>query len=172
MLRQITMLESLKYTSPHPVSLICVQTPEGKTNLTTVSWWTYLENDPAYIGFSIWNKSYTCEVLLKCGKAVLSIPSAAIAEETLKCGSVSGRVVDKVKDFAIDLIEAPVKYPVHSRLAFICGVEKNIKIGDCIFFICKVDDVYCNEDEKQIFAWSGYGKLAPIETPTFFSENE
>ena len=161
-MNRITMAEALKNTSPHPVSLICVQTPAGVTNLTPVSWWTYLENDPPMIGFSIWKESYTCELVANSGKAVLSIPGEAIADITLKCGNVSGRDVDKVKEFSIDLVDAPVKFPVHSRLAFVCTLESKVEVGDCIFFICKIDDIFLNENERQLFAWSGSSKVAPL----------
>ena len=159
---KITMEEALQKTSPQPVSLICVQTPAGATNLTTVAWWTYLESEPPMIGFSISNESYTCEILADTGKAVLSIPGEAIANETLQCGCVSGREVNKAEKFSIELVEAPVKYPVHSRLAFICTFENKVAVGDCTFFICKIDDILYNADECQIFAWSGSEKLSPI----------
>jgi len=161
-MKQITMAEALKNTSPHPVSLICVQTPTGATNLTTVSWWTYLENDPPMIGFSIWKESYTCELVASTGKAVLSIPGEAIADITLKCGNVSGRDVDKVQKFGIDLVDAPVKFPVHSRLAFVCTLENKVEVGDCVFFICKIDDIFFNENVRQLFAWNGSSKVSSL----------
>ena len=161
-MKKIMINEALQATSPQTVSLICVQTPAGTTNLTTVSWWTYLESEPPMLGFSMSKESYTCGLLTGTGKAVLSIPGEAIADIALKCGSVSGRDVDKVKEFSIDLVEAPVKYPVHSRLAFICMLEKQVEVGECIFFICRIDDIYYNENERQIFAWGGSKKLSPI----------
>ena len=132
-MKKITIDEALQATSPQTVSLICTQTPTGTTNLAAVSWWTYLESEPPMLGFSMSKESYTCEVLPSTGKAVLSIPGEDIADITLKCGNVSGRDVDKVKEFSIDLVDAPVKYPVHSRLAFICTLEKQVEVGDCIF---------------------------------------
>jgi flavin reductase (DIM6/NTAB) family NADH-FMN oxidoreductase RutF len=130
--------------------------------LAAVSWWTYLESEPPMIGFSMSKESYTCELVASTGKAVLSIPGEAIADITLKCGNVSGREVDKVKEFSIDLVDAPIKYPVHSRLAFICTLEKQVEVGDCIFFVCNIDDIFLNENERQIFVWGGSKKLSPI----------
>ncbi|MDR2578590.1 MAG: nitroreductase family protein [Chitinispirillales bacterium] len=163
MMNRITMPEALKRTSPHPVSLICAQTSAGATNLAAVSWWTYLENDPPMIGFSLWKESYTCELVAGSGKAVLSIPGEVLADITLKCGNVSGRDVDKVKEFGIDLVDAPVKFPAHSRLAFACTLENKVEVGDCVFFICKVDDIFFNGDERQLFAWDGSGDVAPLK---------
>ena len=161
-MNRITMAEALKQTSPHPVALICAQTPAETTNLAPVSWWTYLENDPPMIGFSMWKESYTCELVTNNGKAVLSIPGEAIADITLKCGNVSGRNVDKVKEFSVDLVDAPVKFPVHSRLVFVCTLESKVEVGDCLFFICNIDNIFFNENERQLFAWGGSNKVAPL----------
>ena len=161
-MKKIDINEALQYTSPQPVSLICVQTPAGATNLTTVAWWTYLESEPPMLGFSISNESYTCEILVATGKAVLSIPGETIADATLQCGCVSGRDVNKAEKFSIELVEAPVKYPAHSRLAFICTIANKVGVGDCTFFICRIDDIIYNENERQIFAWSGSEKLSPV----------
>ena len=116
------------------------------------------------IGFSIWKESYTCELVASSGKAVLSIPGEAIADITLKCGNVSGRNVNKVNEFGIDLVDvAPVKFPVHSRLAFVCTLENKVEVGDCVFFICKIDDIFFNENEHQLFAWGGSSNIAPLK---------
>jgi nitroreductase len=164
------MSEALKLTSPHPVSLICTQTPSGATNLAAVSWWTYLESDPQIIGFSMWKESYTCELAASTGKVVISIPGETITDITLKCGNISGRDVDKVNEYNIELVDAPVKYPVHSRLAFICTVDNKVEVGDCVFFICKIDDIYFNENERQIFAWDGSGNLAPVQASDYIKD--
>ena len=161
-MKSITIAEALQYTSPHPVSLICAETPSGTTNLAAVSWWTYLESEPPMLGFSMSKESYTCELVSNTGKAVLCIPGETIADITLKCGNVSGRDIDKVKEFNIELVDAPAKYPVHSRLAFICALENKVDVGDCVFFICSISDIIYNESERRIFAWGGSQKLAPI----------
>ena len=67
-------------------------------------------------------------------------------------------------------MDAPVRYPVHSRLAFICTVDSQIEVGDCVFFICKIDDIYFNENERQIFAWGGSGSLASVPTGDYIKD--
>jgi len=47
-------------------------------------------------------------------------------------------------------------------LAFECTVENKVEVGECYFFICKVGDIYFDENEKQIFAWGGSSTLAPM----------
>jgi flavin reductase (DIM6/NTAB) family NADH-FMN oxidoreductase RutF len=161
-MNKITMDEALKYMSPQPVSLISSVTPAGITNLATVAWWTYLESEPAMIGFSMSKESYTCELITQSRKTVLSIPGEAIAKEAWQCGIVSGREVDKVSEHGIELTDTSIKFPVHSRLAFICTIEQMVDVGECTFFVCKVDEIFGNENERQVFAWKGADKLAPI----------
>ena len=161
-MKQITFDEALKHTSPHPVSLISSLTPEGNTNLAAVCWWTFLESEPPMIGFSMANESYTCELLKKNGKTVLSIPGETIAIEAFQCGTVSGRDVNKAEKYSIALVDAPVKYPVSSKVAFICNVINPVPVGDCTFFICNIDEILYNENEHHLYAWSGSERLAAI----------
>jgi flavin reductase (DIM6/NTAB) family NADH-FMN oxidoreductase RutF len=162
-MKNITISDVQKSTSPNPISLICVDTPTGATNLTAISWWTYLSNRPPMVGFAISKKSYTGELLGKCKRAVLCLPSAEIAEEAFQCGRVSGRDVDKVAQFKIALTEGEHKFPTHSRLALMCQLENVVEASDHLFYICKVNDILFNEDAEQLFAWDGYSYLAPLK---------
>ena len=164
MMKSISINEALKYSSPHPVSLISAVTPEGITNLTPVAWWTYLESEPVMVGFSVGKENYAWELVTKNRKAVLSLPGEAIAKEALQCGSVSGRDVNKAEKFGIELVDAPVKYPVHSRLAFVCAVENMVDVGDCRFFICKVDEILFNENERHLYAVHGSSSLVTFQS--------
>ena len=108
------------------------------------------------------NGSYTCENLKKTGKTVLSIPGESIAEEAFQCGTVSGRDVNKAQKYNITLVDAPVKYPVNSKIAFICTLVNPVPVGDCTFFICNIDEIVYNENEQHLYAWHGSEKLTAI----------
>ena len=161
-MKQITISEAEKSTSPNPITLICTETPSGVTNLAAVSWWTYLANNPPMIGFAMSKKSYTGELIRSSGKAVLSIPGEAIADKAFQCGCLSGRDTNKTEKLGIKLTGDAVKFPVHSKLAFVCTLENSIEAGDHIFYICNVGVIFYNENEKQLYSWSGYSKLAPL----------
>jgi flavin reductase (DIM6/NTAB) family NADH-FMN oxidoreductase RutF len=142
--------------------LISSLTPEGDTNLAAVCWWTFLESEPPMIGFSMANESYTCRLLKKNGKTVLSIPGETIADEAFKCGTVSGRDINKALEYNIALVGAPVKYPVNSKVAFVCTLVNTIPVGACTFFICNIDEILYNENEHHLYAWDGSDKLTTI----------
>ena len=133
-MRKATINEALENTAPQPVALICSPRPDGSTNLAPVAWWTFLESEPPMIGFSMAKESYTCEILTASdsGKVALCLPCEAIADEVLKCGSISGRATDKAKDYGIELTGDELKYPIHSKLAFLCIHDEDSRRCRCL----------------------------------------
>ena len=150
-MRKATIMEALENTAPQPVSLICAPRPDGGTNLAPVAWWTYLESEPPMLGFSMAKESYTCGLVSGSGKVAICLPGEAIAGEVLKCGSVSGRTVDKAKEYGIELTGDGLKYPAHSKLAFLCTVSQKVIVGDCVFFVCAVDEILLDETQRHIY---------------------
>jgi flavin reductase (DIM6/NTAB) family NADH-FMN oxidoreductase RutF len=163
-MRKISFIDAIEHTSPQPVALICVPAPSGETNLAPVAWWTYLEHEPQLMGFSMAKESYTCELLTVGGvnSVVLCLPGGEIADEVLKCGVVSGRNVNKAKEYNIELTGDSAKFPVHSKLAYICTVEQRVIVGDCVFFVLNVNEVFINEKIRHIYTWGRDEKLKPI----------
>ncbi len=159
----INISEAQKRLSPNSVSLICANKPDKTTNLTTISWWTFLSNNPPTIGFSISKKSYTGELIKANGKAVLCIPGREIADAVFNCGKVSGRDINKAKEFGISLSETEIQYPIQSKLVFKCTLLDLHDVGDHIFYICKIDEILSNIDEEQVYAWGGYSKIGTFD---------
>lgn len=165
-MKPMSLGQAGKFTSPNPVSLVCTETPSGATNLATVSWWTPLSYNPGVIGFAMAATSYSGELVRKTGRVTLTIPGAPLADIAMSCGSVSGRDVDKAKEFHIELTDLPdslIKVPVHSRVAIQCTLSQTAETGDHIFYICTVDQVYGDPADEALFAWNGYAKLAPAQ---------
>ena len=82
------------------------------------------------------------------------------------CGSTTGRDTDKAAKFGIELTDVEennIKIPVHSRVAIVCNLKEYHETGDHYLYICDVEQVYGNEDEEALFAWNGYGKVAPAK---------
>ena len=161
-MEKITFTEALENTAPQPVALICVPRPDDSTNLAPVAWWTYLESEPPMIGFSMAKESYTCELASNTGKLALCLPGETIADAVLKCGSVSGRDVNKSKEYGIELAGEVIKYPVHSKLVCMCSVSQKVKVGDCVFFVCGIDEVLLDETQRHIYTISKSDELRPI----------
>jgi len=166
-MKPISLGQASKFTSPNPVSIVCTQTPSGATNLATVSWWNYLSFNPGMIGFAMAQTSYSGELVRKTGKVILTVPGAALADAAMSCGSVSGRDVDKVKEFGIELTElpdTPIRVPAQSRVAIQCSLKQTVEVGDHFLYICTVEQAYGDPSHEALFAWGGYSKLAPAQT--------
>jgi len=161
-MNKVTIMEALGHSSPQSVSLICVPRPDGATNLAPVAWWTYLESEPPMVGFSMAKQSYTAELVADVGKLALVLPAEEIADDVLKCGMATGRDVDKAAEYGIELAGDSVKYPVESKLVFICNVSQNVPVGDCVFFVCDVAEILLDEAKRHIYTTNKMESLRAI----------
>lgn len=165
-MNKISLPQATRFTSPNPVTIVCTQKPDGSTNLATVSWWTYLSFNPAMIAYAMAKTSYSGEMVRDNKKVILTIPGAEIAEAVMGCGSTTGRNTDKAEKFGVELAEvenSSIKIPIHSRVAIQCSLKEYHEVGDHYLYICDVEQVYGNAKEEALFAWSGYGKVAPAK---------
>ncbi len=165
-MEKINLPKAAALTSPNPVTLVCTEKPDGTTNLATVSWWTYLSFNPNMIAYAMAKTSYSGEMVRNTKKVILTVPGVKIAEAVMGCGSTTGRNTDKVKQFGIELTEvegSTIKIPTHSRVAIQCQLKEYHEVGDHYLYICDVEQVYGNEAENALFAWNGYGKVAPAK---------
>ena len=165
-MNKINLVTAAKLTSPNPVTLVCTQTPNGKTNLATVSWWTYLSFNPNMIAYAMAKTSYSGEMVRQNKKVILTIPSDKDIEAVIGCGSLTGRNTDKIDKFAIKMQELPdsdILVPANSRVAIVCHLKEFVETGDHYLYICNVEQVYGNEQENAVFAWNGYAEIAPAK---------
>lgn len=165
-MKQITLPKASQMTSPNPVTVVCTQKPDGSTNLATVSWWTYLSYNPSMIAYAMAKTSYSGEMVRNNKKVILTIPGKEIKEAVLGCGSTTGRDTDKSAKFNIIMNEidgSSIKIPAHSKVAIVCSLKEYHEVGDHYLYICDVEQVYGDESEDALFAWNGYGKIAPAK---------
>ncbi len=161
-MEKITLPKASNLTSPNPVTIVCTQKPDGKTNLATVSWWTYLSYNPGMIAYAMAKTSYSGEMVRNNKKVILTIPGAEIADEAMGCGMSTGRDTDKIVKLGIEMQEIPgseIQIPLHSRVAIVCSMKEFLEVGDHYLYICDVEQVYGNEAEEALFAWNGYAQL-------------
>ena len=165
-MEKIKLAQASRLTSPNPVTVVCTEKPDGSTNLATVSWWTYLSFNPNMIAFAMAKTSYSGERVRETGNVIVTIPGAEIADAVMGCGSTTGRNTDKVAKFGIELASvegSKIQIPAHSRVAIQCHMKEYHETGDHYLYICEVGQVYGNEAEEALFAWSGYSQLRPAK---------
>lgn len=165
-MNETKLLEAAKLTSPNPLSLVCALKEDGKTNLATISWWTYLSVEPPRIGFAMMKTSYSGERIRYTKEAILTIPGEALVKAVMGCGSSSGRNTDKIEEYGIEMMKLPgeaISIPAASVAAFVCELKEFVDVGDHYFHVCTIRRVYENVEENPLFAWKGYLKIAPAE---------
>lgn len=153
-------------TSPNPLSLVCTKREDGDTNVATVSWYTYLSFNPGMVGFAMAKTSYSGEMVRKNKKVILTIPGSELEELVVKCGSTTGRNINKVEEFNIPLEsidDCDIKIPINSKVAIEMTLKDYIEVGDHYLYICNVDNVYGDESKQALFAWNGYSKIKNAE---------
>lgn len=164
-MKKIEITNAAQMTSPNPFTLVCTETPEGKTNLAAVSWWTYVSFNPAMLCVAMNKTSYSGEIIRKNKSVVLAMPGSKIGDAAFRCGTVSGRDNDKAQDFGIELAGLPecaIKVPVETRLAFDCILENIQETGSHYLYICTIKGIYADESKEQVFAWDGYATIRPL----------
>ncbi|MCD8349445.1 MAG: flavin reductase family protein [Planctomycetaceae bacterium] len=155
-MEKITFFESNKISSPNPLTLVCTTTPDKKTNIAPISWWTKLSFDPEMVGFAMAKTSYSGEMVRESKKVVLAMPTEEMAQAAFECGTASGRETDKVDTFGIELVEIPgnsIKIPLHSCMAIECSLSQVVEVGDHYLYVCRVDNILGDLGKKALFAW-------------------
>ncbi len=61
-MQKISLAAAAGITSPNPVSIVCTLRDDGKTNLATVSWWTYLSYKPDMIAYAMAKTSFSAKI--------------------------------------------------------------------------------------------------------------
>ncbi len=161
-MKEITLAGAAKISSPNPVTIVCTQKPDGSTNIAAVSWWTYLSYNPNMIAYAMAKTSYSGEMVRQNKKVILTIPSDKIADVVMECGSSTGRNTDKITKFGVKMKVLPdcdISVPEYSALAIVCKLKEYIETGDHYLYICNVEKVYSDEQEKAVFAWNGYSQI-------------
>jgi len=92
---------------PGPVVLLTTA-HLGRANVMAMSWHTMIDFDPPLVGCVVSERNHSFRALKATGECVLNIPTVEIAAQTVKCGNVSGRKVDKFQAFGLTPLPASI----------------------------------------------------------------
>lgn len=154
-----------KLTSPNPFALLATRKPGDKTNLMAVSWWTYASNHPPMVAVCLSKKGYSGELIQIEKEFSLNVVDESLKEAAFKCGTCSGREVDKPEQFGIALKEAKVintKLVAASRVSLECRLVNSMEAADHMMYLAEVVSLSCDENMKAVYAWDGYKRLDSI----------
>ncbi len=162
----LSISKAQKLTSPNPFGLVCSCDGKGKTNLMALSWWTYCSNNPGTVAICLSKTGHSGSLIRARKQFALCIVDSSLAEAAFKCGTCSGRDVDKAKEFCIELAPASalsLEVVKKSRVVFECNVVNVVSVGDHDMFIGEVVAINGDEAAKALYAMQGYGKLSTVE---------
>ena len=165
MLNEIPIGKAQRLTAPAPFALLSTRKPDGSTNLMAISWWTYLSNHPPMLGVCLSKKGLSGSLIHDNGEFGLSIVGQELRESALRCGTCSGRTIDKAAEFSIPLTDpVSISTPLveGSRVLFECRLKDELEAGDHMIYTAEIVAVRGDEDVRQLFAWDGYGRLDPV----------
>ena len=136
-MKELNNMEATVLTSPNPLTLICSKKEDGSTNLAPICFVSYLSFNPPMVGFATGKQSHTGERVRETGK---------VATNNIEMMAVEG---------------SDIQIPVDTRLAMVATLQQSVEVGDHILHICQVDKFLGDEDKKGLYAWNGFGKVAP-----------
>lgn len=161
-MREMTIGQAQKVTSPNPFCLIGTLRPDGGTNLAAISWWNYLSNRVPALTVAISTRAYSNELIKHTGMFTLNVVSEGMERTAFLCGTTTGRNVDKSAEYGIDLVPGGEGEPCAvsgSAVTFFCRVREYVDVGDHTLFIANIQRIAGEPGKKALFAVDGYSAL-------------
>jgi len=148
--RSLPLSEVYRLLEPGPVVMLTTIL-DGRPNIMTMSWHMMVEFEPPQISCIVSNRNYSFQNLRKTKECVINIPTVELIEETVRCGNISGRRIDKFK--RLNLTPAKAKY-VNAPLIEECYANLECRVVDTTLvnkynlFILEVVKAWSNPSEK------------------------
>lgn len=134
---------------PRPLCVVGVwDSKRERANFVPVAWAGPLASRPPLFGVSISPKTYSHQLLLQTGEFSLSFLPWQEVALVAKLGTVSGRDVDKVATFALELAESEViaaPFLANAYVAAECKVTERHFLGDQTLFVGEILRVMARE---------------------------
>jgi flavin reductase (DIM6/NTAB) family NADH-FMN oxidoreductase RutF len=126
---------------PAPVVLVTCRDAAGNDNIITLAWAGVVSSSPPMVGVSVRPHRHSHPMIVESGEFGVNIPSAALLRLADRCGTVSGKSVDKFHDtgftrLAGERIKAPLiaECPINLE----CAVRQRIHLGTHDLFLGEV----------------------------------
>ena len=164
-MKEITMGQSAKLTSPHLFAAIVTKDAEGKVNIMGASWITFVSLRDSKLLFCISNSGHTGNIVKSTRQASLCFITDKAADKVFQCCTVSGKNVDKIKEFGISLVELDgfsVPVPEGTGVAFALALDEAVISGDHSVYLCSVTKAVQVEEEPVVMAFDGYSRIGTI----------
>lgn len=122
---------------------------EGKKNVFTVAWTGILNTQPPKTYISVRPERYSYDLIKNSGEFVINLTTTSMVKNADRCGTYSGRNVDKFKKYSIETVAAQnVSAPIlkDSPVALECKVCDIVEMGTHHMFIADIVGVSVDEE--------------------------
>ncbi len=136
-------------TYPSKVTLVTCLDEEGKTNIITLAWATFLSFNPPYFGISIAPPRYSYKLIKDTGEFVANFCDSEKVRDILFCGRRSGRDVDKFEKTSFTELPALKVKPPRIKECYAhleCKVVDEVTVGDHTLFVGEIVSITANEE--------------------------
>jgi len=140
---------------PLPAVLVTTVDAAGKVNVFTVGWTGIACTRPPMVTIAVRKERLSYENIQATGEFVINLTTRDMLKMTDFCGCRSGRKVDKIKHFGLELDDgADVRVPslVKSPVALECKVRSVSELGTHDLFLA---EIVRNKVEKSIIDKNG-----------------
>ncbi|MGE5575959.1 MAG: flavin reductase family protein [Syntrophothermus sp.] len=133
---------------PVPVVMVSCVDHSGRRNIITLAWVGTVCSEPPMVGISIRRERFSYRMIQETREFVVNIPSEDLAWVTDQCGLVSGKMVDKFREFKLTPVPAAeVRAPLIAEcpVNLECRVRQVIPLGSHDLFIGEILAVHAEE---------------------------
>ncbi len=124
---------------PSPAALVTSESEDGCPNIIKLGeFFNVSVSDPVILGIAIAKPRYSHELISATREYVVNLPTSSMVETVDRCGSVSGRDVDKFAEFRLTPVPAEkVRPPLIAEcpVSIECRVLGIQEIGDHDLFL-------------------------------------
>lgn len=145
---------------PLPAVLVTTVDAAGKVNVFTVGWTGIACTRPPMVTIAVRKERLSYDNIKKTGEFVINLTTVEMLKMTDFCGCRSGRKVDKIKHFGLELEPGTdVKVPSlqKSPVALECKVRSVTELGTHDLFLA---EIVRNKIEKSVIDKDGKFDLA------------
>ena len=151
---------------PSPAALITSVSEDGRPNIITLGEvFNVSIRSPVIVGIAIAKPRYSHELISATREYVVNLPTAAMVETVDRCGTVSGREIDKFAEFGLTPVPAEkVRPPLIAEcpISVECRVIGIQEIGDHDLFLGEAVAEHVAEDALDNDGRIIVGKLDPL----------
>ena len=150
MKKAFPLSEVYRLLEPGPVVLLTTSRA-GRPNVMPMSWHQMMEFTPPLVGCVVSDRNYSFASLKANRECVISIPPVELAKIVVACGNVSGRLVDKFKEFKLTprpatCVKSPLIAECFANLE--CKVVNNRMVSKYNFFVLEVLKAWIDSGTK------------------------